>query len=182
MSRVQEGLEPWVFENGDGKTYGSRRETPRTAETEKKSEAEKCRITPEIYWKKCLELKNAITDYISVKKLALNAIDPSRFHSVKHVIDRYYGGDKSNVFENEATVRKQLGLRIRAYNVMCIANDIDPSDPDTLIFQLSTIPYAGDKFKDHIMKHMDEGHPPFPLEMLANEFKYYHPAWYGKEG
>ena len=189
MSRVQEGLAPWTFENGDGKTYGPRRKVPeikpvepQVTQVKKKDDAEKRRISPAIYWDQCLKFKNAITEYISVKKLAMNAIDNQKYHSIAHVVEKYYNGDKAQIFEVEAKLRKQLGIKARAFNVMCLKNDIDQSDLDTLIYLLSTIPYAGDKFKDHIEKHIKEGHPPFPLEELpARDFKYYHPAWYGKE-
>ena len=196
VSRVQEGLSPWTFEYGDGKTYGARPKMPRVTivkpgegtavvpaiEVGKKDEADNRRISPTAYWQQCLNLKNSIMEYVSAKKLAMNAVNPRKRHSIQHVIDAYYKGSDSNLFSAVEEKRRLLERQARAYNIICLRNDLDQSDLDTLIFYMSTIPDAGDKFKRHIEKHRDEGHPPFPLEDLpGHDFKFYRPARYGKE-
>lgn len=179
MPKVQEGMAPWLFEGTDRESYrAEQRKNP--VASEKK---EKMRISAQAYWKQCLEVKELIMRYVSLKKLAMNVADPQKRHSVKHVIDRYYSGYDSRVYTAAEDLRILVDRKVRMYNRMCLENDLDQSDVDTLIYQMTTIPDAGEKFKHHLEKHRDEGYPPFPLDEVAqHDFRFYHPAWYGKEG
>ena len=169
MSKVQEGLEPWLFEGCDRETYVAERKQERTA---KKAETkERSRISPQRYWGECLELKKVVMRYVSVKKLARNVMDPAKRHNVKHVVDKYYGGRDSQVFSAVEDVRTLVERRARLFNRMCLENDVDQIDVDTLIYYLS-ISGNSEKFDRHIKKHRDDGHPPFPLDELpAHDFR-----------
>ena len=126
------------------------------------------------YWRLCLEVVYAAGEIAKKDKLLMNFRDKSKAFNVKHVIEKYYGGDVENLKKaREETVVAFLKA----------VDDVNWYARNHELSQVSAMKLMGlledantrKKFRDHINTHIKSSHPPFELDELpAREFRATH--------
>lgn len=160
MSRVQEGLMPWVFESGvDRETYADPSQKPVITKVEPPKVS-----TSKIYWQRCLNLKRAVMTYVSRDKLAGNADSEYGRVKIQHVLDRYYGGDEK-LGKSLQAARAEVDRRLEAYDETCRELGLRECNLNNLIKYLK-MPNYSTRFDYFIRKHLEREDPPFEIEDL----------------
>ncbi|MBR3232826.1 hypothetical protein IKF74_00845 [Candidatus Saccharibacteria bacterium] len=119
------------------------------------------------YWRLCLAAIDAAGDLASKDKLLMNFRDKAKAFNVRPVIEKYYGGDVTNlkVARNEAA--KDFFKAIDNINWFARRNNLDQVSAMKLMGILEDEKNRG-KFRHHIRRHLEDNHPPFELDELPD--------------
>ena len=178
MSKVHEGLNPSTYENVPASQEVLHQvllEDSYQDEVRRKdvTEALKFDDVADGYWKTALSLVDYASIAISRYKLYQNALDSVKYHSVKHVIDAHYHGNKSELCMSRDKAIRDYFREVDLFNLACLKRTFPQLNGMWLLGKLSG--EDGDmltKFRRHIRKHIEKNDPPITLEELpAHDFR-----------
>ena len=180
MSKVHEGLNPSTYENVPNdqevlhQTFLADSYQHTTERQLSKSKEKPFDKVADRYWTSALALVDYASTAISRYKLYQNALDPVKYHSVKHVIDGHcYHGSKSELCASRDRAIQTFFREVDLFNLACLKRTFPQLNGMWLLGKLSG--EDGDmltKFRRHIRKHIEKNDPPIPLEDLpAHDFR-----------
>ncbi len=180
MSKVHEGLSPSIYENVPNnqevlhQTLLADSYQQMTERRLSESEEKPFDQVADRYWQSALTLIGYASMAISRYKLYQNALDPVKYHSVKHVIEGHcYNGSKSELYASRDRAIQTFFREVDLFNLACLKRTFPQLNGMWLLGKLSG--EDGDmltKFRRHIRKHIARNDPPIPLEDLpAHDFR-----------
>lgn len=117
------------------------------------------------YWQLCLAVVDAAGDLAGKDKMLMNFRDKSKAFNVKPVIDKYYNGDIKQLKLAREEAIKNFFKSVDEVNWYARNHDLDQVSAMTLMGLLENEKNR-EKFRRHIKRHIESGHPPFELDDL----------------
>ena len=118
-----------------------------------------------IYWRLCLAVVNAAGEVAGKDKLLMNYRDPQKRHSVKDVVDRSFGGEKSAIADKRNENIRVFFAQVDALNEHAVKHGFDQVCGMQLLGML-TDSNTRDRFRYRIKKNAEKGTTPIPLDEL----------------
>lgn len=117
------------------------------------------------YWTLCLAVVDTAGDLAGKDKMLMNFRDKSKAYNVKPVIDKYYDGNVNKVKLAREEAIKNFFKSVDEVNWYARNHDLDQVSAMTLMGLLENEKNR-EKFRRHIKRHIESGHPPFELDDL----------------
>lgn len=117
------------------------------------------------YWRLCLAVIDAAGDLAGKDKLLMNFRDRTKAFNVKPVIEKYYGGNVTNLKAARDEATKAFFKAVDEVNWYARNHDLDQVSAMTLMGLLENEKNR-EKFRRHIKRHIESSHPPFELDDL----------------
>lgn len=120
------------------------------------------------YWRRMLGMLKAYGAYTGRRKLYTNVCDPLTYHSVKHVLDKDFGGSEYRLRNRVHDLDEQFQFTINELNELAKYFKVETlkrREIERLVEDEST----RRKMRDAINRHIEKGDKPFSLRLIPEK-------------
>lgn len=117
------------------------------------------------YWKDALVVINDWAQYNSAKKLYYNALHKETYHRVKEIIDKYYGGNVSNIARRREELSDNLDIGLSNFLDDCEKEHVEEISRDWLYDHLQN-GNDYEKMRKKILRRLGKNRWPVSLKDL----------------
>ncbi len=122
------------------------------------------------YWEKVTEILDTSSDYVSMIKLRANLVDPVTAFKVQHVLDEYYEGKMSHLYDAIATVAEKFFAKVEKLNIYCCSEGLPIVAKPDILFNLLTNNERRKYYRDSVKKGL-KTNIIIPLQVIEMNFR-----------